>query len=276
MKDRSCFTTVCRRYLNRRRNRNVLHAGGRFRTQPPVVLIGFIATMATVLAIDVPVQCNAVLPLTGSESAYKLRGNRCEGLYDSNAGAKSIDLISFTFGLISYQLARDVTLEATTVHQPAAIHIRAVAKPERTYYQMDADIAPGARLIWPVKDVLFPEKMTADRIGVFGWKVSGESKTFVPVSLSVRGESRGLGSPVLTVRPSNDARVIRWHSSVVTDNKCVRFSEWSTAATGVYGGDSVNIEIPSSLRGVLCVEISAKTGPKPEDWLVLPLRVELP
>ena len=51
-------------------------------------------------------------------------------------------------------------------------------------YRMDAILDPGPVLTWPVNDVLLPENISANRIGVFGWKETGQTKTYVPVRVS--------------------------------------------------------------------------------------------
>ena len=39
-------------------------------------------------------KCDSVRPLPSSSSAYKNRGNRCEGLYVADVGSRSIDMSS--------------------------------------------------------------------------------------------------------------------------------------------------------------------------------------
>jgi len=134
------------------------------------------------------------LPSPGSgQPAYQARGNRCEGFYLAGYAAQSIELVSLTLGPIAYTLRAGVTLRVSTPSNSGTVHVRAVPKPPRMSYRMDANLDPGSVLTWPVDDVLLPENISASRIGVFGWKADQKDRIYVPVqvSSSTQGPPKG-------------------------------------------------------------------------------------
>src|SRR5439155_10238182 len=82
-------------------------------------------------------KCDSVRPLLGSSSAYKNRGNRCEGLYVADVGSRSIDIVSFTSGSIRYDLNTKSPLKLSVVGTSPLVNVRAVAITPKTYYRMD-------------------------------------------------------------------------------------------------------------------------------------------
>src|ERR1700727_1110168 len=114
--------------------------------------------------------CDQLTPLSGSQLQYKDRGNRCEGLYVANVSSKSLEVVSFIEGSIHFDLSPGTTIHVFTRNEAGPIHVRAIAKPPRTYYRMDAVLEKSSVLEWPVDDVLRQAKINADRLGIFGWK----------------------------------------------------------------------------------------------------------
>ena len=154
------------------------------------------------------IRCDPLPPPESGRPAYQARGNRCEGFYLEGYGAQSIELVSLTLGPIVFPLQTGLTLSVSAPGSSGSLHIRAVPKPPRMAYRMDAVLDPGAVLTWPVNDVLLPENISANRIGVFAWKESGQTKTYVPVRVSqTRSNAAGAtGTPaLLTIRLSFDA-----------------------------------------------------------------------
>ena len=224
-------------------------------------------------AVSQQSDCSRVRPLSGSPSQYRSRGNRCEGLYEADVGSLSLDLLSFTVGPLQYELKQGVELEVSAGNKDAPVNVRAVAKPLRTYYQMDATLAPGSSLIWPVSDVLLPEGLTADRIGVFGWKGPEAAKIFVPISVVRRGAAHPAGQPVLTVRPSSDAQAIKSRVAERAQGRCARFSNWVDQRGAVLAGEPVAITL-ANLTGSLCIEVAASSETSNE-WSTINLRVDI-
>src|SRR5215831_3793702 len=179
-------------------------------------------------------KCDAVRPLPGSSSSYQPRENRCEGLYVADVGVRSIDIVSLTYGSLAFNLQDKLPLHVAAQGQTQPLYIRAVAIPPRTYYRMDAVVRPGAVLLWPITDVLLPENLTDSRLGIFGWKGTESSKTFVPVRVVTdKSPSPAPGSQpiLLSIQASFDAETIKWRSARFSPGACLAFDKWQDATS---------------------------------------------
>ena len=218
--------------------------------------------------------CEALKPIPGSSSQYKDRGNRCEGLYRADIGVKSLALLSFTFGSLSYRLQPGEKLELSAPHQGGDLHVRAVAKPLSTHYEMDSVLMPNSTLTWPVDDVLLPEGLAASRVGVFAWKGSGINQVFVPVRVVTPNSHPTSLSPVLlTLRPSFDTQVVKWRWATLSKDVCGQPGPWRDVIPGqVDAGQSINISL-GQLAGRNCLDIAAQSS---NGWATMKMRVEMP
>jgi hypothetical protein len=219
--------------------------------------------------------CESLRTIPGNPSRYKDRGNRCEGLYEADVGAKSLALISLTFGTLSYRLQSGEKLELSAPNQSGDLQVRAVAKPLNAHYQMDAVLTAHAKLIWPVDDVLLPEGFAASRVGVFAWKGSGSDQVFVPVRAVATGSNSTPLPPVLlTLRPSFDTQAVKWRWATLSRSGCGQPGPWQDVPNGqIDAGQSINIGL-AKLAGPNCLDVAAQAS---SGWANLPqLRVELP
>lgn len=223
-------------------------------------------------------QCDSLRPVQGSQSQYKNRGNRCEGLYVADIGASKIEILSLTIGEISFSLTKGEELQVSVPNTTGTVHIRAVARPPKTYYRMDASLSPGTTLEWPVNDVLLPENISSNRVGIFAFRDDGNQRIFIPTQIVAKSAHQNLTSRVgvfLAIRPSFDADSIKWRWSIFNQGICSRFGNWQNAATSsVDAGQSVDILL-RGLKEQTCVEVAAKTHGK-EDWSTLKLSIEIP
>lgn len=224
-------------------------------------------------------KCDAVRPLPGSRSSYQPRENRCEGLYVADVGVHSIDIVSLTYGNLSFDLQSRLPLRVSVRNQTQALNVRAVAIPPRTYYRMDASIRPGAVLLWPITEVLLPENLTDSRIGIFAWKGVESAKTFVPV-LVVTDKSPSpapQSQPVLlSIQTSFDAETIKWRSARLQAGSCLTFDKWRDANSHlVAAGSAIQISLKQLSEKLNCVEIAARSRDS-NDWVTLMIRVEIP
>ncbi len=221
--------------------------------------------------------CDSLRPVQGSQSQYKDRGNRCEGLYVADVGTLTLEILSLTQSDISFSLNPGEVLRVSAPASTANLHLRAVAKPPKTYYRLDASLAPGATLNWPVDAVLLPENIGSSRIGIFAFREEGTQRIFVPVRVSSSAPSdRSASHPtLLSIRPSFDADLIKWRWSLHSQGLCSKFAAWQDASTlSVDAGQSVNILL-KGIAGRACVEVAAKAHNK-DEWPTLKLFLELP
>lgn len=181
----------------------------------------------------------ASLPPAGPDSGYRLRGNRCEGLYRSPISSGEFELLSLTTGRLSFELVRGNEIVVRAPGGDDSVHVRAVGREARVYYRMDAVIAPGDSLCWPVDPVLLPEQLTAERIGVFGWRVMNGDTVFVPVAVGTTPEGSDRASMEMVVRPSFEADSVLWRIANDQGSK-----EWRSAARRLRAWQPVSVEVP--------------------------------
>jgi hypothetical protein len=224
-------------------------------------------------------KCDSLHPLPGSSSAYKNRGNRCEGLYVADVGSRSIDVISFTAGSINYDLNSKSSLRVSALSNSPSVSIRAVAVTPRTYYRMDTFLKRGSTLVWPITDVLFPEHLAANRIGIFGWTGLESSKTFVPTQVVVEHMPQtpaANGHVMLLAQTSFDADSIKWRWARAQGTGCLAFGTWKDAIThSIIASSPVKIDFNGVAAGVDCVELAARSQVS-NGWVTLKIRVEMP
>lgn len=241
------------------------------------------ATIAVLWACLVPLsaggeelKCGGLAGLRDSKSGYQSRGNRCEGLYVSKVGSRSLAAMSFTLGRLRYDLATSPPLQVTAPGQTEPVNVRAVAIPLKTYYRMDAPLAPGATLRWPLKDVLAPEGLTDSRIGIFGWRGSEENRTLVPLRVISTGATTGKPVPLLIIQASFDAQKVKWRWGPSHDTRCAALGAWHDAIQRpVAAGWPVAIDLAELPAGTHCLEAVAQSGDSTE-WSPLKLRIDIP
>ena len=223
-------------------------------------------------ALPLHAQCDQNLrPITG-QAGYTARGSRCEGLYVSTVSAQSLELISLLRGKLHYDLQPNVQL---TIVGPdisgmaqGRIQVRAVAQPLRTYYRMDTILPTNRRMLWPIKDVLLPLRLHADRVGVYGWIETQPEKLFVPLRIIPQGGSLPQAPIEVIVRSSLDVEGLVWRMAAENDDP----PPWQTAATNVPAGHPVTITLPEGPRTILRLEVAAKAENRAQ-WSKLTLRI---
>lgn len=223
-------------------------------------------------------QCASLRTEAGSPLNYRRRDNRCEGMYVADVATNVIELLSFTQGDLSYDLKPGVKLLVSAADHAGPLNIRAVAKPPSTHYQMDAVLEAGATLTWPVADVLLPEGLNADRVGIYGWRGREREKTFVPVQVKVQG-SREAGfqrpSIFLSIRPSFDTELVKWRWAAENQGACSVYGAWNSAVHSLLdAGQPVKLVL-RNLKGQVCIQVEAKESDS-NDWSLMKIQAELP
>ncbi|MEK6374764.1 MAG: hypothetical protein AABO58_18960 [Acidobacteriota bacterium] len=220
-------------------------------------------------------RCDSLARLRGSKSGYQSRGNRCEGLYVSNVGSRSLAAMSFTLGRIRFDLKSPTPARVSAPGQTQSVNIRAVAIPLKTYYRMDATLPADATLLWPLTDVLAPEGLTDSRIGIFGWRGTEENGILVPVRVSQVAPTTSQG-PLLTIQASFDAQKVKWRWGVFGEARCSAFGQWQDAIPRpVTAGWPIAIDLSKLPAGTHCFEAVAQSGVS-TDWSPLKLRIDIP
>jgi len=220
-------------------------------------------------------RCDALARLQGSKSGYQKRGDRCEGLYVSKVGSRSLAAMSFTLGRLRFDPASSVPARVSAPGQPEAVNVRAVAIPLKTYYRMDATLPADGTLLWPLSDVVAPEGLTDRRIGIFGWKGREEDAILVPLRVT-QGAAAGSRAPVLIIQASFDAQKVKWRWGAFRDGRCSASGPWHDAIEKpVTAGWPVAIELSALPAGTHCFEAVAQSGVSTE-WSPLKLKLDIP
>ena len=97
-----------------------------------------------------------LLALAANPYGYRLRGERCEGLYILPVSGAPLIIASWTASLSNLDLVatRALTIEWLAPPGTGAIHLRAQALRRRLYYRMDSVRPPGSNsFVWPT-DIL--------------------------------------------------------------------------------------------------------------------------
>ena len=145
---------------------------------------------------------------TGSEMAYKLRGDRCEGIYRLEVGGLAVRLESLTEGFKSFDTSDSLPLEIFWSVPSGAgdrgVHLQANALLPRTFYRMDAVVAAETGTFqWPC-GLLDRQGYGRDDIGIFGWlEASGteDEKIYLPLRVVQGGRPDRTGVYELAFSP---------------------------------------------------------------------------
>lgn len=201
-------------------------------------------------------------PLAG-ELGYGLRNGICEGLYESPTSAL-LDIVSLTAGPISYQLHKDVVLEipypVNDVVQGDPVHVRAMALPIRTYYQMDALLRRGTSVKWPVADVLLLIHLDSAKLGVLGWIDTEAGNLYVPLMVRTTGVQASTDTdkrPRLTIRSPLplEAVVWRWYADNLNESSSLK---WIKAIDKEQRpGAPITMVLPANAPRVVRIDVHA-------------------
>jgi hypothetical protein len=183
-----------------------------FWASPPLLLAYFICLVNFTYFLDLASAqgnpCDPGLHPVSDPTGYIPRGSRCEGVYVSPVSASSLELISLLRGKLHYKLQpkTQLILSSPNIADIASgpVRTRAIARPLRTYYRMDATLPTTRRMSWSIDDVLLPLRLSADSIGVFGWVEKGTEKIYVPLRVAQPGDSTPAGAVELMVRSAVD------------------------------------------------------------------------
>ena len=117
--------------------------------------------------------CDPHLPQDSkSPVAYRMRGDRCEGIYAQQVSSISVEVRSLVAAFGPFDLARHQELELAWTAPPGStrdVRLRAFSFKPRTYYRMDTAV-PAVRGVyrWPT-NVLASEKLGKDDLGLLAW-----------------------------------------------------------------------------------------------------------
>jgi hypothetical protein len=152
-----------------------------------------------------------LLQQTQDPLAYRLRGERCEGVYVRDvAGAGGFSVVGFIEASPTpIGIERNEPLHlAWEPSDDVIVNVRAVSLRRRLYYRMDARQPAGATgFDWPM-DVVGALDLGSDELGVVAWiqrDVGGtEQEVYVPVRVSRAGTPAQHDGYVVQVVPGTE------------------------------------------------------------------------
>jgi len=219
--------------------------------------------------------CDSTLnPVTNELLAYRQRDNDkiCEGFYRSKVSVDNLDVVGLSLDRLRFDSSqsRPLRISAPFINNQI-VKVRAVGIPLKTYYRLDAQLAPGETLLWHLQDVLARKKIRGSKIGLYG-QLAEDPEVYVPLAI----DDQVTGDIVLTLRASIDIANVSWRSADFRKGRCTKPNAWQDLSSprGFRGGQGIDISLPSGKNRQLCVEVAAKPK-KSSDWLKKAIRVQL-
>jgi hypothetical protein len=149
--------------------------------------------------------------LAQGPQGYRLRGNRCEGIYVQPVGSTTLLLASFTGSFADFdpKSADKLSIDWSSPGG-GTIHLRAYGLHEKLYYQMDAAVpSDKAPFPWEV-DLLDELHLSKEDIGVVGfidYQVGAENKTlYLPLSIRQKSKPTTIGAYQAIVIPGSELK----------------------------------------------------------------------
>jgi len=171
----------------------------------------------------------------------------------------SIEVVGVIKGEFHFNLEKNEIVEISSPFvRKQRVRVRAVGIPLKTYYRMDAEIAPEAVFSLPVGEILYPQKLSDEKIGIFGWIEQGTDKIYVPLASSAKlGKNPNNDKIMLYLRTSTDVENLKWRTAAMVKGICATPDEWKDTQKPSYrSGQPISIALPEA-KG-LCVEVAAK------------------
>lgn len=137
----------------------------------PVLAAALLATISASGAATAQEPCDPYLKSRPTDPVgYRLRGDRCEGIYVAEVGGASLEVASLTLGSPARDpVVADSLLLRWEPPQPARVWVQAKGLKPRLYYRMDASRPPDASSYrWPT-DLLRRLGLALSEFGIVAW-----------------------------------------------------------------------------------------------------------
>lgn len=214
--------------------------------------------------------CDARLtPVHKPTLSYKMRDNRCEGMYRANVSHSSVEVVGLLHGHLDFS-TESLTITAPRIDEQV-VTIRASGIPLKLYYRLDAELPPGGALEWSL-DLLKGQKIGPEQVGLFG-RLKDKPQFYVPLYL---GSGRPPASAVLLLRATVDVGKILWRYSTAAEDRCRKFGEWRKleSVRGFMAGEAIPFTIPLPDSPQLCLEAALQSR-RGNDWLKKLIKIQI-
>jgi hypothetical protein len=130
--------------------------------------------------------------------------------------------------------------------------VRGQLIPPQRYYRLDAALAPGQSLRWPLR-LLTERRYRPPELGLYG-RLAGHEDWLVP--LDVHGDMDTADAPRLILRATLDLSEVRWRSAPARGFNCPTLgAEWK-AGEAVQAYEPILIPLSGLAAGDrVCVEV---------------------
>ena len=215
--------------------------------------------------LTVMAQCDDLDP-EKSIYGYRERDGRCEGFYNANVSGFTIQIVSLTQGVVSYALNSNEKLRLTTepLNNFESVSVRGVNFSPNRNYRLDLNLEGGSVADIPIKDVLQPNGISPQHLGVFGFVEKSGYRYYVPVvpmSL-LSGKVKDKDKLNLLLISSVDVKSVTWRYAVAENGRCGKYSEVISLPNSAYPRNlPIGLEVPTIFSEtpnevILCVQIN--------------------
>jgi hypothetical protein len=215
-------------------------------------------------------QCDDLEP-EESIYGYRERGGRCEGFYNSNVSGFTMQIVSLTQGAMLYALNSNESLRIATkpLNNFDFVSVRGVNFSMNRNYRLDLALEAGSAVYIPVKDVLQPNNISPEKLGVFGFVEKSGYKYYVPVipmSL-LSGKIKDREKLNLQLISNIDIKRVTWRHALSQNDRCGKYSELIELPNAAYPRNTpIGLDIPANFLEVpddeviVCVQINIQAA----------------
>ncbi len=206
-----------------------------------------------------------LLQPAGNPYGYRLRGDRCEGLYVQEVSGAPLVITSWTRTFVDYDLhtKRPLKIEWDSPRGGGDVHLRAQSLRRRLYYRMDATRSvSGKSFSWP-SDLLAALQVSRKDVGVVGITrgLAGETEQeiYLPLRIGEGGGAARAGSYQLVLLPGAELKELFLTLTDFAGGKGRVLKNGAPVGYGYYPAERP-IEIPISgaqPRGLYRLEVGA-------------------
>jgi len=196
---------------------------------------------------------------------YRLRGDRCEGIYVQEVAGAPLAIVSWTRSFAAYDLnsKQPLLLEWESAPDHGAVRLHAQSLRHRLYYQMDAVRPPGSKSYqWPL-DLLAALAISKDELGVVGTRRISTGQTerdlYLPLRISQGGKLVPSGGYHLVVLPGVELKEVFITLAAVKENREAIVKNGDPMGYGYYPAERP-IDVPVAApreQGIYRLEIGA-------------------
>lgn len=240
---------------------------GKKHSQIPVIRALSLSLLMTVLSAlqAVALTCDPGLTPGSGRLGYQTRGDdqRCEGFYSSEVSNDDpLQLASITIG--GLQFGQDgpdtlvIALPDLPELAPNTVLVRARSLPLRTYYRMDALLASGAALQWPLSDVVLPSKLASRQLGITGRVELRGRPLWIPLIVTAPSATPPGRDIVVIFRSPFDLKEVYWRER---SGGAVE-AEWELLDTDVWAGSPITLRLPDSNEPSRVVRLQISAQPE--------------